>query len=28
LAHAAHPEDDGNLLRYLSPVKGPRIYAH
>ena len=28
LAHAAHPEDDGNLLRYLSPVKRPRIYAH
>jgi hypothetical protein len=28
LARAAHPEDDGRLLRYLSPVKGPRIYAH
>lgn len=27
LASAAHPEDDGRLLRYLSPVKGPRIYA-
>jgi hypothetical protein len=28
LAHAAHPEDDGRLLRYLSPVKGLRIHAH
>ncbi len=28
LAKAAHPEDNGRLLRYLSPVKGPRIYAH
>jgi hypothetical protein len=28
LAEAAHPEDDGRLLRYLCSVKGSRIYAH
>jgi hypothetical protein len=28
LAQAAHPEDDGRMLLYLSPLKGPRIYAH
>ena len=28
LAKAAHPEDDGRLLQYLSPIPGPRIYAH
>ena len=27
LAQAAHPEDDGRIVRYLSPCKGPRIYA-
>jgi hypothetical protein len=28
LARAAHPEDDGRMVLYLSPVKGPRFYAH
>jgi hypothetical protein len=28
LAKAAHPEDDGRLLKYLSPIPGPRIYAY
>jgi hypothetical protein len=27
LARAAHPEDDGLMGLYLSPLKGPRIYA-
>ncbi len=26
-AKAAHPDDDGRILRYLSPDKEPRIYA-
>jgi hypothetical protein len=28
LAKAAHPKDDGRVLWYLSPIPGPRIYAH
>ena len=28
LAKAAHPEDDGRLVHYLSPIQGPRIYAN
>ena len=28
LARAAHPEDDGPVLWYLSPLPGPRIYAN
>jgi hypothetical protein len=28
LARAAHPKDGGHMALYLSPVKGPRIYAH
>ena len=28
LARAAHPADDGRITQYLSPVKGPRIYAN
>jgi hypothetical protein len=28
LAEAAHPEDDGRLVRLLCPVRGNRIYAH
>jgi len=28
LAEAAHPEDDGRLLRLLCPVRGSRIYAN
>lgn len=28
LAKAAHPEDDGRVLWYLSPIPGPRIYAN
>jgi hypothetical protein len=28
LAKAAHPDDDGLLLRYVPAQLGPRIYAH
>jgi hypothetical protein len=28
LAKAAHPDDNGRLLQYLSPIPGPRIYAN
>ena len=28
LAKAAHPEDDGRLLRYIPKEKVARIYAH
>lgn len=28
MAKAAHPEDNGALLQYVRPEKGPRIYAH
>lgn len=28
LAQAAHPEDQGILLRYIPQEKVPRIYAH
>src|ERR1700722_8863010 len=28
LAKAAHPEDNGRLVQYISPVPGPRIYAY
>ena len=28
LAAAAHPEDDGRVLWYLSPFPGPKIYAN
>jgi hypothetical protein len=28
LAQAAHPEDDGALLQYVRPERGPRIYAN
>ena len=27
-ARAAHPKDGGHMALYLSPVKGPRIYAY
>ncbi len=27
LARAAHPEDDGALVQYVRPERGPRIYA-
>jgi hypothetical protein len=26
-AKATHPEDDGAIVRYIRPEKGPRIYA-
>lgn len=26
-ARAAHPDDQGMLVRYVSPAEGPRIYA-
>lgn len=28
LAMAAHPDDDGALLQYVRPERGPRIYAN
>jgi hypothetical protein len=28
LATAAHPDDDGLLLKYVRVERGPRIYAH
>ena len=28
LARAAHPEDDGLLLKYVRAERGPRIYAN
>src|SRR5688500_12749124 len=28
MARAAHPDDEGALLQYVRPEKGPRIYAH
>jgi hypothetical protein len=28
LARAAHPDDDGLLLKYVRVERGPRIYAH
>lgn len=28
LAAAAHPDDDGLLLKYVRVEQGPRIYAH
>lgn len=28
LARAAHPEDDGALVQYVRPERGPRIYAN
>lgn len=28
LARAAHPEDEGLLIRYVFPNSGWRIYAH
>ena len=28
VAEAAHPEDDGVLVQYVRPERGPRIYAH
>lgn len=28
LAHAAHPEDDGKLLRYIPKEKVARVYAY
>jgi hypothetical protein len=28
LAHTAHPEDEGILVRHLIPWNGPRIHAH
>lgn len=27
-ARAAHPDDDGVLIKYVRPGRGPRIYAH
>jgi hypothetical protein len=27
-ATAAHPEDEGVVVQYVLPHKGPRIYAH
>jgi hypothetical protein len=27
-ARAAHPEDDGAFCQYVSPKRGPRVYAH
>src|SRR5438094_3681356 len=28
IAEAAHPEDDGVLVKYVRPELGPRIYAY
>jgi hypothetical protein len=28
LAHTAHPDDQGSLLRYIPSKKVPRVYAH
>jgi hypothetical protein len=28
MARAAHPDDDGVLVQYVRPERGPRIYAH
>ena len=28
MAKAAHPDDDGLLLKYVRAEQGPRIYAH
>ena len=28
LARAAHPDDEGLLIQYVSPLKGPRIYGN
>ena len=28
LAAAAHPDDNGMLLKYVRPERGPRLYAH
>jgi hypothetical protein len=28
MAMAAHPDDDGALLQYVRPERGPRIYAN
>jgi hypothetical protein len=27
-AKSTHPEDDGAVVQYVRPEKGPRIYAH